>query len=184
MTRVDTKKNKRIGLVIVFVIPLLVLIGLSAAHIHTIQTGHEVLLRTEPVVNEEKESEHFVVLRYDIEDVPKQLISKELVKLMKGDSEIGQTRVYGKLERRDDVDVLVSLSEKEPEDGVYLTGWVLQTTEREFEEKEHYTVNFGLDRFYVPKKSNQASANAIQNEEMTAHLRVKNGHGILTKIVE
>ncbi|WP_233201378.1 GDYXXLXY domain-containing protein [Sporosarcina sp. P13] len=171
-------KHRKISVAILFIIPLLILASLAIPHFTTIRTGADVYLQTEPITQEDA-NENYIVLRYEVEKVPKERMSDSLVTLLKASAELGQTKVFGVLERRDGVDQLVFLSEKQPTEGVYLAGWLPQTTEREYRESDHYIVNFGLDRFYVPKKGHRVSADSLHNVTTTAHFKVRNGHGIL-----
>ncbi|WP_153733364.1 GDYXXLXY domain-containing protein [Sporosarcina obsidiansis] len=175
-------RHRKISIVILFVIPLLVLVSLTLPHFTTLQTGEDVILRTEPIA-EEDANENYIVLRYEIEKVPKELMADSLVSRLKEEAELGQTRVFATLEKRNGVDELVSLSDKEPTEGVYLTGWLPQTTEREYRESTHYMVNFTLDRFYVPKKGHRVAAGSIQDGTTTAHFKVRDGHSILREVV-
>lgn len=174
-------KHRKISVAILFIIPLLVLVSLTIPHLTTIQTGEDIYLQTEPIAKDDAK-ENFIVLRYEVEKVPKELLTKSLVTLLKAPAELGQTRVFGLLEKRQGVDQLVSLSEKEPTSGTYLMGWLPQTTEREYRESDHYIVNFGLDRFYVQKRGHRVAAESVENKIMTAHFKVREGNGILREV--
>ncbi|WP_162805730.1 GDYXXLXY domain-containing protein [Sporosarcina sp. PTS2304] len=174
-------KHRKISVAILFIIPLLVLASLTIPHFTTIKTGADVYLQTEPIMKEDR-NENYIVLRYKVEKVPKELMSDSLVTLLKAPAELGQTKVFGILEKKNGVDQLVSLSEKQPTEGVYLAGWLPQTTEREYRESDHYIVNFGLDRFYVPKKGHRVVADSWQDVTTTAHFKVRDGNGILRDV--
>ncbi|MBY0222599.1 GDYXXLXY domain-containing protein [Sporosarcina aquimarina] len=176
-----SNRHRKISVALLFVIPLLLLASLAVPHFKTLQTGDDVYLQTEPITKEDA-NENYIVLRYEIEKVLKEQMTDSLVETLKQPSELGMTKVFGVLEKQNGIDQLVTLSEKEPTDGVYLEGWLPQTTEREYRESEHYIVNFGLDPFYVPKKGHRVAAQGLQDGITTAHFKVRDGHGILREI--
>ncbi|MDV6377183.1 GDYXXLXY domain-containing protein [Sporosarcina sp. GW1-11] len=178
---IQQNKHSKISVAILFIIPLLVLASLTIPHFTTITTGTDVYLQTEPITKEDA-NENYIVLHYEVEKVPKERLSDSLVARLKAPAELGQTKVFGVLEKRDGVDQLIYLSEKQPTEGVYLAGWLPQTTEREYRESDHYIVNFGLDRFYVLKKGHRVAADSLQGATTTAHFKVRDGHGILRAV--
>ncbi|ARD46997.1 hypothetical protein SporoP37_01640 [Sporosarcina sp. P37] len=171
-------KHSKFSIAILFIVPLLILVSLTIPHFATIQSGADIYLQTEPIT-EQDTTENYVVLRYEVEKVPKERMTASLVTELKQPKELGQTRVFGILERKDGVDQLVSLTDKKPSEGLFLMGWLPQTTDREYRQNEHYMVNFGLDRFYVPKFGHRVSADSVNDRTMTAHFKVLDGHGVL-----
>lgn len=173
-------RHRKFSIAVLFIIPLLVLINLTLPHFTTLQKGNDVILRTEPIQDKDA-NENYIVLNYEVEKVPKEKMTGRLVTALKKESEIGQTKVYGVLKRENGVDELVSLTEQEPSEGVYLTGWLPQTTDREYRQNEYYMVDFNLDRFYVPKKGHVIADSGSTGETM-AHFKVLGGQSILRDV--
>ncbi|PIC87182.1 hypothetical protein CSV72_04190 [Sporosarcina sp. P20a] len=171
-------KHSKFSISILFIIPLLILASLTVPYFTTIQNGTDIYLQSE-TITEQDANENYVMLRYDVEKVPKERMTPSLVTALKKPDEIGQTRVFGVLEQKDGVTELVSLTDKKPAGGVYLMGWLAQTTDREYRQNDHYIVNFGLDRVYVPEFGHRVAADSVQNSTMTAHFKVLDGNSIL-----
>lgn len=173
-------RHRKFSIAVLFIIPLLVLINLTLPHFTTLQKGDDIILRTEPVRDSDA-NENYIVLNYEVEKVPKEKMTERLVTVLKKESEIGQTKVYGILKRENGVDELVSLTEEKPSEGIYLSGWLPQTTDREYRQNTHYMVDFNLDRFYVPKKGH-VIADSGNEGVTTAHFKILDGQSILREV--
>ncbi|GKV65757.1 MULTISPECIES: GDYXXLXY domain-containing protein [Sporosarcina] len=173
-----TNRHKKFSIAVLFIIPLLLLASIAVPHFTTLQSGADVYLQTEPITKKDV-NENYIFLRYEVEKVPKERLTANLVNQLKQPKDLGMTKVYGILEKQNGVHQLISLSEEEPADGVYLSGWLPQTTEREYREIEHYVVNFGLDYFYVPKKGHRVAADSQTTGITKAHFKVLNGSGVM-----
>lgn len=174
-------RHRKFSVSLLFIIPLLVLCSLAIPYITTIQNGTDVYLQTEPM-QEGDAGENYIVLRYEVEKVPKMKMTERLVKTLKEPSDIGKTKVYGMLEEKDGIHHLAALSDQEPKAGIYLSGWLPQTIDREFEQADYYYVDFGLDRFEVLEKGRRAAADSPVDSVKTAHFKVLGGNSILRKV--
>ena len=93
-----------------------------------------------------------------------------------------QAKVYGTLVKQGDVYVLDSLSDKKPTGTIYLTGKLNGYDYQNVDGINVHSVNFGLDRFYVPENSGKELEDLSRKGQLIAHLKVKNGYGILKEI--
>lgn len=175
-------KNKRFGFVIALAVPLLLLIGLTVKPLWALTSGDDVALLTVPVDPRDLLYGDYVTLRYMIEEVPKSMIPPVLLKKMEKSSTFIQAKVYGTLVKQGDVYVLDSLSDKKPTGTIYLTGKLNGYDYQNVDGINVHSVNFGLDRFYVPENSGKALEELSRNGQLIAHLKVKNGYGILKEI--
>lgn len=171
-------KHSKFSISILFIVPLLILASLTVPYFTTLKNGTDIYLQSE-TITEQDTNENYVMLRYDVEKVPKERMTPSLITALMKPDDLGQTRVFGVLEQKGDVHQVISLSNKKPAEGVYLMGWLAQTTEREYRQNEHYIVNFGLDRVYVPKFGHHVSADSVNDRTMTAHFKVLDGNSIL-----
>ena len=71
-------KHSKFSIAILFIIPLLILASLAVPHFTTIQSGSDVYLKSE-TITEQDYNENYVLLRYDIEKVPKERMTQSLV---------------------------------------------------------------------------------------------------------
>jgi uncharacterized membrane-anchored protein len=118
----NTMKSKRLGFFIALAVPLLLLMGLTVKPLWGLTCGDDVPLLTVPVDPRDLLYWEYVTLRYEIEEVPKSMISLALLKKIEKRSPSIQLKVYGSLVNQGDVYVLDSLSIEKPSRTIYLTG--------------------------------------------------------------
>ena len=175
-------KNKRIGFIIALTVPLLLLIGLTAKPLWALTSGDDVSLLTVPVDPRDLLYGDYVTLRYEIEEVPKNEIPVAILKKVEKRSNSNQLTVYGKLVQQDDVYVLDSLSDKKPKGSLYLTGKLSGYDYQNVDGVIVHSINFGLDRYYVPENTGKELEELAAKGQLVAHLKVRNGYGILKGI--
>jgi uncharacterized membrane-anchored protein len=78
--------------------------------------------------------------------------------------------------------VLDSLSNKKPKGGIYLTGKLNGYDYQNVNGVNVHSINFGLDRYYIPENTGKELENLSAKGQLVAHLKVKNGYGILKGI--
>lgn len=175
-------KNKRIGFIIALTLPLLLLIGLTIKPIWTLTYGDDVVLLTVPVDPRDLLYGDYVTLRYEIEEVPKNEVSPAILKKIDKLANSNWLTVYGKLVQQGDIYVLDSLSDKKPRGSVYLTGKLSSYDYQDVDGVYVYSVDFGLERYFVPENTGKELEDLSTKGQLVAHLKVKNGYGILKKI--
>ena len=175
-------KNKRIGFIIALTVPLLLLIGLTVKPLWTLTYGDDVALLTVPVDPRDLLYGDYVTLRYEIEEVPKNEISPAILKKIDNWSNSNRLKVYGNLVQQGDIYVLDSLSDKKPRGSVYLTGKLSGYDYQNVDGVNVHSVDFGLERYYVPENTEKNLKIYLAKGQLIAHLKVKNGYGILKEI--
>ena len=175
-------KNKHIGFIVALTVPLLLLIGLTVKPLWTLTYGDDVALLTVPVDPRDLLYGDYVTLRYEIEEVPKNEISAAILKKIDKQSNSAGLTVYGKLIQQGEVYVLDSLSAKKPIGGIYLTGKLNGYDYQNADGINVHSINFGLDSFFVPENTGKELEDLSAKGQLVAHLKVKNGYGILKEI--
>jgi uncharacterized membrane-anchored protein len=175
-------KNNRIGFIIALIVPLLLLIGLTVKPLWTLTYGDDVALLTVPIAPSDLLYGDYVTLRYEIEEVPKNEISTAILKKIDNRSNSNELTVYGILIEQGDVYVLSSLSDKKPTDSVYLTGKLSVYDYQNADGINVHSINFGLDRYYIPENTGKELKDLSAKGQLMAHIKVKNGYGILKEI--
>lgn len=175
-------KNKHIGFIVTITVPLLLLIGLTIKPLWTLTYGDDVALLTMPVDPRDLLYGDYVTLRYEIEEVPKNEISAAILnKIDKLAYSKGLT-VYGKLVQQGEIYVLDSLSDKKTRGSVYLTGKLSGYDYQNADGITVHSVDFGLERYFVPENTGKELEDLSAKGQLVAHLKVKNGYGILKEI--
>lgn len=175
-------KNKRIGFIIVLTVPLLLLIGLTVKPLWTLTYGDDVALLTVPVDPTDLLYGDYVTLRYEIEEVSKTEIPAAILKKIDKLANSNGLTVYGKLVQQGDIYVLDSLSDKKPSGSVYLTGKLSGYDYQSVDGIYVHSVDFGLERYFVPENTGKELEDLSAKGQLIAHLKVKNGFGILKEI--
>lgn len=175
-------KNKRIGFIVALTVPLLLLIGLTVKPLWTLTYGDDIALLTVPVDPRDLLYGDYVTLRYEIEEVPKNEISTVILDKLNNSVNSNGLTVYGKLVKQDDIYVLDSLSDKKPRGSVYLTGKLSSYDYQNVDGVNVHSIDFGLERYFVPENTGKELEDLSAKGRLMAHLKVKNGYGILQDI--
>lgn len=178
------KPRKRIGFIIALAVPLILLLSLVVKPLWTLNTGENIILKTVPVDPRDLFYGDYVTLQYEIEEVPKEKLSKNLIEKLENETSWRKFKVYGKLVSKDGVYILEELTEKKPSNTLYLTGEIQYYSYLNAEEVEVYDVNFNLDRFFVPENTGMALEDLSRKGQLIAHIKVKNGYAVLDSIEE
>lgn len=177
---------------IIFLIPILLLIGMAVMPIMTILFGKEVYLTTEPVDPRDLFRGDYVTLQYDAERVPSSVLEKEVRE------EIGRREsnsylpvepleVYAVLKKtKAGTHEVVKVVEEKPSSGLYLKGEM----ESLFSEAEGVSINYNLNNYFVPENTGGLLEDAMQttssdNDEKTnviAVVKVFKGHSVLSYV--
>lgn len=164
--------HHNIGRLVIFVVPLLIILGLAIPPIVTWIYGEEVILMATAEQRELDDS--FVLLDYSIESVPESLISNSLHELMATEETRQPIKVFGKLAKQDDVHVLTELTDSKPDHEPFLTGKLVSSSKN----KNAYSVDFGLSRFHLLESKEETTIGP-----WIARVNIKSGYGIVKEIV-
>ena len=175
-------KNKRFGFIVALAIPLILLISLTFKPLWALTYGEDISLLTVPVDPRDLLYGDYVTLRYEIEEVAKSEIPTSILREIEKQTNSNQLTVYGKLIKQGDIYVLDSLTDKKPEGSIYLTGKLNGYDYQNTTGINVHSINFGLDRFYVPENTGKELEDLSAKGQLVAHLKVKNGYAILKDI--
>lgn len=174
----NTTSSKKLFLITLSV-PLLILVSLTVKPLWTLAFGEEITLRTMPIDPKNLFYGDYVDLHYEIEDVPLDKIADDLRAKIDGNLSNRPIRVYGILIQEDDGFTLKSLTHKKPRNGTYLTGTLQYYPFYSDYETESLTVDFNLERFFVPENTGMAFEDLARRGELIAHIKLKNGYAVL-----
>lgn len=180
----NKKRHKRIGFFLTLAIPLIILLGMTVKPLWTLNFGEDISLLTIPVDPRDLLYGDYVSLRYEIEEVPKSIMATSLLKKVEKEDSYRQKRVYGKLAQQGDIYVLDELTDIKPASGIYLTGKIDGYSYKNTDGFDVHSVNFGLERYFVPENTGKALEDLSRKGQLVAHLKVKNGYALLRGIEE
>lgn len=182
-----SKNNKRL----VFLLPILILIGMTIKPILTIYLGDEVYLTTEPVDPRDLFRGDYVTLQYEAEVLPVNKIDEDIKQYFKEKEKeaipYGSLNVYAVLkETPNGVHEVERVVKEKPKTGIYLKGEINHLWSYD----EEVTVYYNLDKYFVPENTGSVLEDAIRttssdDNELTnvvAVIKVRDGHAILSDV--
>ncbi|AZU60365.1 GDYXXLXY domain-containing protein [Neobacillus mesonae] len=164
-------------------VPVLILLAMCYKPLLTLSSGQEITLQTKPVDPSDLFRGDYVILRYEAEEIPKELVDQDVIKQMDrgwnwGLEELG---VYVVLENKDGIDHPVKVTLQKPKNGVYLKG-KLDYIGTNGEGSEVAFIQYSLDKYYVEDNTGTKWEEASTKGQILAKAKVKNGYAILTDI--
>jgi uncharacterized membrane-anchored protein len=177
--------NRKKYLLLASLVPVLILIGMTVLPLFTLMNGKEIKLRTLPVDPADPFRGDYVSLRYEAEEIPVQLVEKEI----RDRDEVYNLRVYVSLEEKDGVYQPTRVSLKKPKTGVYLKGklkyfsypWDEKNQKEDFTKKISY-IEYSMDKFFVEDNTGLEWEKASAKGDILATVKVFNGYAYLTDI--
>lgn len=177
--------KRRIYQIIVFIIPILILIGMAIPPTMTSMNGEEIRLQTKPVDPTDLFRGSYVTLAYDIETVLPSQLSDTVTKKMTNKVEGDFITVYVQLTKGNDgIHIIKNIVAKQPVSGIYLKGTLQVPYEWELIEpkEESYFIQYHLNNYYAPGKIAKKIETTTSTKPAIAIIKVKNGQAILTDI--
>lgn len=175
----------------IFLIPVLILIGMTVTPLLTILTGKEVLLTTQPVDPRDLFRGDYVTLQYEAEQVHPSKIEQSIKDYFKeretSSMPYKSLNVYALLEESEQgTHEVVMVVKDRPEDGLYLKGEI----EYLWNSNEEVFVHYNLDRYFVPENTGKVLEDAIRTTSsddnaltnVIAVVKVRNGHAVLSNV--
>lgn len=161
-------------------VPVVILLGMTATPLYTMMAGEEITLRTVPVDPTDLFRGDYVTLQYEAEEIPAELVDNAVkAKLDEGRSNI---EVYVPLKQDEGVHVPAKVSLEKPSSGVYLKGRVdYMSTSWESNEEVVY-VQYSLDKYFVEENTGLELEKASSEGNILAKVKVKNGYAYLTDL--
>jgi uncharacterized membrane-anchored protein len=178
--------NKRSkSLLLACLVPVLILLGMTAIPLYTIFNGEEITLQTVPVDPSDVFRGDYVSLRYEAEEVPVKLLEKAVLDKSKNDYGF---RVYVSLKEKDGVYTPAKVTLEKPDTGIYLKGKMgyIGTKWDPFTQKESIDnvafVEYSLDKYFVEDNTGLKWEQASSKGEILATVKIFKGYAYLTEI--
>jgi uncharacterized membrane-anchored protein len=171
--------NRSKQLIFACVVPVLILLGMTATPLYTLIKGDEILLQTVPVDPSDLFRGDYVALQYKAEEIPRALVDKEVVSQMEA-GEYDLT-VYVLLEKKDGIHTPVKVVLNKPKNGIYLKG-KLEHLGSNASQKSVAYLTYSLDKYFLEDNTGLEWEEASAKGEILAKVKVKNGYAYLVDI--
>jgi uncharacterized membrane-anchored protein len=174
--------NKRTKqLLLACAVPVLILLSMCFNPLYTLINGEEITLQTLPVDPSDLFRGDYVTLRYEAEEVPKQLVDEKVLTQSQGGW--GDLVVYVTLKKKNGIDSPVMVTLEKPKKGVFLKG-KLNYIEKNMDGNEVAFIQYSMDKYFVEDNTGTKWENASTKGEILAKVKVHNGYAILTDITK
>lgn len=174
--------NKRIKqLLLACTLPVLILLGMAVIPLYTLLFGEEIILQTKPVDPSDLFRGDYVTLRYEAEEVPREMVEKEVLTELENGN--GNITVYVLLEKKNGIHSPYNVVLQKPDEGKYLKG-NLQYIGPNIEQKEVAYISYSLDKYFVEDNTGLEWENASTKGEILAKVKVNHGYAYLIDIVK
>lgn len=177
-------KSKRSLFFAALIVPVVLLLSLTWKPLFALNAGETILLETIPVDPRDILYGDYVSLRFEIEDVPEQLIEPHLLEKFPRDSYAEYT-VFALLEEKEGgIYGLQTVQEKKPAGGIFLKGKLYSYGDSYMNVggSKIYYANFLPDRFYVPENTGKRLEELSAQGRLIAEMKIHNGYALLRDI--
>jgi uncharacterized membrane-anchored protein len=166
-------------LILACAVPVIILLGMTATPLFTLINGEEIILQTVPVDPSDVFRGDYVTLRYEAEEVPKQLVDSEVItELESGRSGL---KVYVLLEKKDGIHSPIKVTLNKPDKGIFLKG-NLDYIGSNFEQRSIAYIQYSLDKYFVEDNTGLEWEKASAQGKILAKVKVSNGYAYLVDI--
>jgi len=161
--------NKRKTFVLAVAIPVLILLAMTIKPVATVVLGQEILLKTQAVDPTDLFRGDYVYLKFEIASIPKSQVSLP----------IDQRNVYVSLKQEGKYYVVDEVNADKPKQGIYLKGKIQDP----YTGNGEYEIDYSLDKYFVEQGSGQELQEESARGTLVGKVRVLDGYGVLTEIV-
>ncbi len=181
------KDNKLLKFLICAGIPLLILVGMTVTPLMTLMYGQEILIKTRPVDPRDVFRGDYVVLSYDINELPIGRVPA-VFKTEDQWEKLRQVPLYVLLKKEGAFYVADSAAFERPAEGIYLRAffqypvWSQNPTGMGSTDMSGIQVTYNLDQYFVPENTGTTLEELARKGELTATVKVWNGYGSLISI--
>lgn len=160
-------------------VPVLILLGMSVKPVYTLLNGEEVTLQTVPVDPSDLFRGDYVTLKYEAEEISRELVEKDVVT----EIENGQydVTVYVLLEKKDGIHTPVKVTLNKPKKGIFLKG-KLQYLGTNNNQEEIAYLEYSLDKYFLEDNTGLEWEKLSAQGEILAKVKVQNGYAYLVDI--
>jgi uncharacterized membrane-anchored protein len=160
-------------------VPILILIGMSFTPVYTLLQGEEIILQTVPVDPTDLFRGDYVTLRYEAEEVPRQLVEKEVVtEIENGEYDL---TVYVLMDEEDGIHFPVKVTLNKPKEGIFLKGKLNYLGTNNDQEEVAY-IEYSLDKYFLENNTGLEWEKASAKGEILARVKVNKGYAYLVDI--
>ena len=170
--------KKRNTFILAVAIPLLILLAMTVKPLVTILYGQEILLQTRAVDPYDLFRGEYISLAYKISDVPKEMLPDSVKSY--SNKPIKNFTLYVSLKPEGRAYVIDRISEKKPNDGIYLKGNVGYYDYNNM--VGTVFIDYTLDKYFVKQGSGMILQELSRRGELIGKAKVLNGYAILTDI--
>ncbi|MDP4163469.1 MAG: GDYXXLXY domain-containing protein [Bacillota bacterium] len=182
-----TNKTKRL-LLASFVLPAVILLGMTVQPVTTLMTGTPIALKTMPFDPKSLFYGDYIKLQYEVQQLPASLFDKAILKKHKaGAFNSSPTTVYIVLEKKDgNVFEATKVHETKPSEGIYLQGTIEgEPITDDRNQPPYFNVELNLDtisKYYVEEGTGKKFEQQSGQGQLLAHMKWKDGYVILTSV--
>ena len=162
-------------------VPVLILLGMCFNPLYTLINGEEITLQTKPVDPSDLFRGDYVTLRYEAEEVPKQLVDEKVLAQLKEGR--GNLDVYVLLKEKKGIHSPVKVTLDKPNMGVFLKG-KLEYIDKNTDGTEVARIQYSLDKYFVEDNTGTDWEKASTKGEILAKVKVHNGYAVLKDITK
>lgn len=132
--------NKKKSFIIIAIFWLVIFAGFIASKEFTLRTGNEVLLKTVPVDPRDLFRGDYVILRYDISNIPINKYNLNFANFESGD------KIYVTLDvNKNGIGSIAKVSRVKPTNEIFMTGTVTDVL------PSRLSVEYGIESYFVPE---------------------------------
>jgi uncharacterized membrane-anchored protein len=171
--------NRAKHLLLACVVPVILLLGMTATPLYTMIKGDVIFLQTVPVDPSNLFRGDYVALQYEAEEIPRNLVDKDVVsKIEAGEYDL---TVYVLFEKKNGIHSPIKVSLKKPKDVIYLKG-KLEYLGSNDDQKSVAYLTYSLDKYFLEDNTGLEWEEASSKGEILAKVKVKNGYAYLVDI--
>lgn len=178
-------KNK---FILGLLLPLIILLGMTARPLATLVWGTEINIQTSPVDPTDLFRGDYVTLRYPINELPLRYFPELQGKV---DYQVEQKyynkEIFVQLKPAGKLYEVSEVSFTKPSSGVYLTGKIVGIYDSPVMEQQEQTqrtvaVDYSLDKYFVPENSGGQLEEKARQGQLIATVKVWQGYALLVGI--
>lgn len=174
---IQVNKYKKI---LVFCLPIIILLLMTVLPLLTHSLGDSIVLKTKPYDPRDLFRGDYVVLEYEIEEVPVNKFEDGIITEDSYGYNGKEDKVYIVLKEIDGIHEVDYISKKRPKSKIY----VKANIEYIPYDGEIAMLNCGLDSYFVPENTGRELEDLSRKGNVLAEVKVLNGYALLKSIVE
>lgn len=160
-------------------LPFLILIGMTVKPFLAVSVGEEIVLQTKPYDPRDLLYGDYVILSYEIEDIPFSLLDNKAKSQIKRGAFESDAVYLSLQENNQGIHTVEKVSIEKPSSGIYLT---VKDDIYTDEENGQLTVQLPFNKYYVKENTGKELEESSQEGKLEVTLGVRQGYGIIEDI--